>query len=103
MTDGATAIAEVALGEGEAPAEAVAAWRRELARLCGALGWDDGGAAARPFPGGVAFALPAPLDVLMAATEVNEWAIESATAVISGDGDLDVRAEAERLEEEIAA
>ena len=103
MTDGGAAIAEVSLEEGESPAAAVAAWGGELARLCAAIRWDAGAAAARPFPGGVAFALPAPLDVLMAATEVNEWAIDSASEVLAGQAGLDELAEAERLEEEIAA
>jgi cyanophycin synthetase len=80
------AVAEVMLEPGEDPIDVIFAWRRELEALCGAIGWNEYAerAVARPFPGGVAFALPAPIDVLLEATDVNEWAIVNATAKLAG-------------------
>ncbi len=80
QTSGPAALAEVAFEEGEAPGQAVEAWRRELRRMLEALGMPSaaGEARARVYPGGAALTFPAPIDVLLAATEVNEWAIDSA-------------------------
>jgi cyanophycin synthetase len=80
------ALAEVALDEGETTPRAVQAWRDEVARIAEPLGWSAYAerAVARPFPGGIAFALPAPIDVLLEATDVNEWAIASATSLLAG-------------------
>jgi len=78
------AVAEVLLDAGERPSAAIRAWREALAWLAGELGWASYArtAVARPFPGGVAFALPAPIDGLLTATEVNEAAIRIATATL---------------------
>jgi cyanophycin synthetase len=75
------AVAEVALEEGETAGAAVAAWKRSAARMCRALGWKVGDETliARPFPGGLALALVAPVDALFEATEVNEWAVKAAS------------------------
>ena len=71
------AVAEATLEEGEGTEAVVEAWRLNVTRMAEALGWGAyaARAVARPYPGGVAFALPAPVDVLLDATEVNEWAI----------------------------
>ncbi len=83
---GPAAAAEVELEPGEDSDASIRAWRTELARLAAALDFADpcAGAVARPFPGGVCFAIPSPIDVLYAATEINEWAIASATAKLAG-------------------
>jgi UDP-N-acetylmuramyl tripeptide synthase len=75
------AVAEVALEEGETARGAAAAWKKEAARMCRALGWKVGkkSLVARSFPGGLALALVAPVDALFEATEVNEWAIDAAS------------------------
>jgi cyanophycin synthetase len=80
------ALAEVALEVGEDPSVVIGAWREEVTKLAFALGWEPFArrAVARPFREGVAFALPAPVDVLLEATDVNEWAIVSATARVAG-------------------
>jgi cyanophycin synthetase len=80
------ALAEVALEEGESANKAARAWRGEITRIAEALGWKKyaRSAVARPFPGGIAFALPAPIDVLLEAVDVNEWALASATAILAG-------------------
>jgi cyanophycin synthetase len=101
------AVAEVTLDQGESTKAALDAWRRHVRRMAGALGWSShaDGVVARPFPGGVAFALPAPVDVLLDATEVNEWAIERASAELRGNGggEDDFEAARARFEEQIAA
>jgi cyanophycin synthetase len=75
------AVAEVVLEEGERPRAAVTAWKKAAARMARALGWKLGehDLVAREFPGGLALALVPPVDGLFEATEVNEWAIESAS------------------------
>src|SRR5215472_12337768 len=80
------AVAEGALEGSERAEDVVAAWRREVTRMAAALGWSAHakGAVARPFPGGVAFALPAPVDLLLEATVVNEWAIDRASGLSAG-------------------
>lgn len=79
------AVAEVTLERGERRAEAAAAWRREASRMRKALGWADADALrVREFRGGLVFALPAPVDVLYLATEVNEWAIARASDHLAG-------------------
>jgi cyanophycin synthetase len=81
------AVAEVALSPGERPGNAEASWRRHALRMASALGWrrEATRAVARRFRGGMALALPAPIDMLLLATEVNEWAIAAATWELHGD------------------
>lgn len=59
-----------------APADAplLAAWRARALRATKALGWAGAGPVARTHARGASLALPAPLDQLFLATEVNEWA-----------------------------
>jgi UDP-N-acetylmuramyl tripeptide synthase len=86
QTSEPAAVAEVLLEEGETPRAAAAAWKREATRMCRALGWKGGpkNLVVRPFPGGLALALVAPVDLLFEATEVNEWAIASASDLLAG-------------------
>ena len=49
-----------------------------------ALQWRDEALATRAFTGGTSVAFTAPIDALYAATEINEWAIESADAALKG-------------------
>jgi len=100
---GPAAVAEVSLENSEDPSAAITAWRRELERLSGALGLDGAEhAIVRPYPGGVCFTVPAPIDILYAATEVNEWAIASATASLGGDAAEPFEDAVARIAEEIA-
>lgn len=86
QTPGPAALAEVAFEPGEDAEAAVAAWRKELSRMLRALGLGRlaKDARARIWPGGAALTFPAPLDRLLDATDVNEWAVESASALLSG-------------------
>ena len=104
QTRGPAAIAEVALEEGEIADACVKAWKKAVAHVTEGLGWSDP-PVARAFPGGIALVLPAPIDVLMEATEINELAIRAASDAIAGRttedlegalADLVVRMEASR-------
>ena len=57
---------------------------------------------ARRFPGGIAFALPAPIDALLAATDINEWAVKDAAHVLRGERADDFEAAFDRFEREVA-
>jgi cyanophycin synthetase len=67
------AVLEVA---GTAVDEAlIAGWRERVRRARARLKWDVPGVSARRHANGASFALAAPCDQLLAATEVNEWAL----------------------------
>lgn len=53
-------------------------WDARVRRARGELGWADAAIVARPHASGASLALAAPLDQLLSATEVNEWALMSA-------------------------
>jgi UDP-N-acetylmuramyl tripeptide synthase len=86
QTRGPAAVAEVMLEHGETLERTVEVWEHELRGMLSSLGWSDHEIVARPFADrrGAALAFAAPIDALYAATEVNEWAIESATAICGG-------------------
>ncbi len=60
---------------GSLNADQVADWRRGVATACGALGWPAPTMVIRPHSSGTVLTFSAPVDQLLAATEVNEWAI----------------------------
>jgi len=78
------AIAEVALDASDDADAFVRAWRQELDRLLEALRWASPEIATRTYRGGVALFLAAPFDVLLPATEINEWAVASAIQISGG-------------------
>lgn len=53
---------------------AIEAWRAGVIRMRAALDWPRAEVAVRTHPGGAALAFVAPVDLLYAATELNEWA-----------------------------
>jgi cyanophycin synthetase len=86
QTLGPAALAEVAWDAGEDAELALAAWRREVARLHEGLGWPaPAEVVARRFAGGAALCFAAPPDLLLVATEVNDCAVARATAVGRGE------------------
>jgi cyanophycin synthetase len=97
QTRGPATLAEVAFDEGEDVAAAVDAWRVELARMAGALGLPVEDAAARVYRGGAVLTFSSALDVLLPATDVNEWAAQSAASVLRGEGPLPVEPQLEIL------
>ena len=68
----------------------VEAWGRQARRILDAVGWRHEQTRVRTFPAGASLALSAPVDVLYAATEVNEWAWSAALVDLSGTGEPDL-------------
>src|SRR5262245_29742184 len=75
-------ILEVELGDEVDPARAIDAWRAALDSLLAALGWSGAATGVRVYPGGLMLAHTAPIDVLYAATEVNEAAWQAAARTV---------------------
>ena len=100
LMQGAGAVVEVACDEAEAES-LVAAWRRRAHEMASRMGWDPVELYARRFEGGASLALAAPIDVLYAACEVNEWALEAAGQDLAG-ADVDSETAAARLQALVA-
>lgn len=96
------AIAEVRWDQGDDVAAAISAWRSEAGRMLGELGWADIEFHTRVYRGGAALFMTAPLDQLMPATDVVEWAANSAAAVLAGDPPLPLEPALASLREAIA-
>jgi hypothetical protein len=79
----------------------VQAWREQAQRMLDALEWSGEELAVRLFSGGANLALSAPVDVLYAATEVNEWAFAAARAQWDGPPCPPLEEEATRLRQVI--
>src|SRR5882672_6274099 len=79
LLDRPGAILDVQVDE-PARDQAIAAWRAAAHRLLDAVHWSAETLAVRPFTGGASLALTAPIDALLAATDLNEAAWEMATA-----------------------
>jgi UDP-N-acetylmuramyl tripeptide synthase len=62
------------------------AWRGRVRRILDAVGWAGEETAVRRFTGGASLFMSAPIDALYAACEINEWAVEAATAEVNGTG-----------------
>lgn len=90
------AVLEVQLPEAEAEA-AIAAWQDAARRALAAVGWGEELSRVRRFQGGATLAISAPIDALMAATEVNEWALAVANAELGGPAASDLPTAAEHL------
>ncbi len=77
------AILDVALDDQEA-GPVTEAWIRQAGLILEAMGWGGEELCIRLFPGGANLGMSAPIDRLYTATEVNEWAWETAVAMVSG-------------------
>lgn len=78
------ALLHVAFGPDEGDA-LLLAWRTAARRLCARLGWSAHEPVVRPHPGGAQCFLAAPIDALLAATEVNEQAWVAAERAFAGE------------------
>ncbi|MCA8978560.1 MAG: Mur ligase [Planctomycetes bacterium] len=96
------AVIDVAIPEAER-ARVIAAWGEHARRLLDALGWDGEQTFVRESADGASLAISAPIDVLYAATEVNESAWTAAVAEASGLPAPDTAGELGRLRAEIDA
>lgn len=95
------AVIDVAVTEAERSA-LLTTWERQARCILDAVGWQSQDTCVRSFEGGASLAISAPLDALYAATEVNEWALESACASLAGEPVPDSSEAAERLREIIS-
>jgi UDP-N-acetylmuramyl tripeptide synthase len=68
-----------------------------------AVGWEREDLVLRRHPGGASLLITAPLDALLAATEINEWALGAANAVLAGQPPPDLATGATTLRLQIAA
>jgi len=83
------AILDVAV-KGIPPDRLIQAWSEEVAVLMQAVGWPPGQIRWRVFDGGISLVIGAPIDVLYAATDLNEAAFNRAVAILGNQppGDL---------------
>lgn len=78
------AILDVAI-DGIPPDRLISAWSRQVSSLMEAVGWPSGFFCSRVFDGGVSLVIGAPIDVLYAACELNEFAFNRAVATLKGE------------------
>ena len=76
-------VVDIALPDAEREA-AVSTWESHARAVVAELGWSDAQFLHRIFPGGISLHFTAPIDVLYAACEVNEWAWQAAEAELDG-------------------
>ena len=80
-------VAEVALEPGESLPQAIATWERELVRMRQAVAWPEPVAPrlhVRPHLGGALLGCFEPIDTMLAAAELTEWAALSAAELLAG-------------------
>jgi cyanophycin synthetase len=76
----AGAVVEVQFQPGEDIEACLTAWQKAVDCLCEALGWAPVPKIVRRYEGGASLVLEAPIDVLYATTEINEWAVQSVSS-----------------------
>src|SRR4051812_35882173 len=95
------AVLDVQLDEPDR-SRVIEAWGRAARSLLDAVGWTRESTAVRLFDGGASLALSAPIDALYVATEVNEWAWDTAVAELRGEPANQLQATAGRIKARIA-
>ena len=90
------------LFEDDDPNQVVETWRRQLTRMLEAIGWQHEKIAVRQYDNGASLAFSAPMDVLYAATEINDWSWDATKSVLTGGIEPDLDKEAARLQTVIA-
>ena len=83
------AILDVAI-EGIPADQLISAWSKEVAALMDDVGWPSEHICSRVYDGGVSLVINAPIDVLYAACELNEVALDRAAAVLKDESLTDV-------------
>jgi cyanophycin synthetase len=96
------AVLDVAIADVDAE-PAMLALRAAARQMLSAVGWEREDLVLRRYPGGASMAITAPLDALLAATEINEWALGAANALLTGQPAPDLAAGATALRLQIAA
>lgn len=77
-------VAEVEWEPGDDPARAIGLWREEVGRMLAGLDFPPIDMCVRSYARGAALVFTAPVDLLLAATDVNDWAVASAAARLAG-------------------
>ena len=88
--------------EGVDAGKVVACWQKHARRYLDAVDWQQENTCHRIYHGGISLLLSAPIDVLYAATEINEAAFHDCVAEIEGEQSADFEREVLRLRQEIA-
>ncbi|HWA14997.1 MAG TPA: Mur ligase family protein [Gemmatimonadales bacterium] len=96
------AVLDVAMADADAEG-AMLALQAAARAMLSAVGWEREDLLIRRFPGGASLKITAPVDALLAATEINEWALAAANAALAGLPAPDLAAGATNLRLEIAA
>ncbi len=91
------ALAEVAFDAGEPADRGAELWATEAARLCARVGLEFSAPIIRHSRKCSLLAFAAQIDVLLAATDVNDWAVASAAALVAGGAPLEVASAAVEL------
>lgn len=81
---------------------AIASWQEAARQVLTAVGWPDELSRVRRYSGGASLAISAPIDSLLAATEVNEWALAAANSALGGPAAPNLAVAAEQLRDLIA-
>ncbi len=98
----ASAVIDVSLEPDEQASSVIDSWQRQARRILEAIDWEAEDLAHRVFASGVSLAISAPIDALYAATEVNEWAFEAASAELAGQSLPELEEASQRLSRIIA-
>jgi UDP-N-acetylmuramyl tripeptide synthase len=101
LWDRPSAILEVDLEPRDDGAALARVWRAQVERMLPWLDWRTEATCTRVFNGGAMLALSAPMDGLLAATEVNEWAFAAAVAVLDGATEPELQPAASMLRAKI--
>jgi UDP-N-acetylmuramyl tripeptide synthase len=96
------AVLDVAMADADAE-QAMLALRAAARQMLTAVGWEREDLVLRRHPGGASLAITAPIDALLAATEINEWALSAANALLGGHPAPDLTSGATALRLQIAA
>ena len=97
-----SAVIDVVLDAKDDAGALIKAWQSHARRALKAVGWSGEELTHRRNAHGVSLALSAPIDALYAATEVNEYAYQAATAKLAGESIPDLGTATERLGRTIA-
>jgi cyanophycin synthetase len=95
------ALAEVGLEPGEDRERAAALWAQETARLCAAVELPLPRTFIRTSARGASLAFAAEIDVLMAATDINDWSVPSAAELLAGRPALEMESAIPPLREKL--
>lgn len=79
----------------------VACWQKHARRYLDALGWQQQRTRYRIFEGGISLLLSAPIDVLYAATEINEAAFNDCVADLRGEQAADFKQQVGSLQQAV--